>query len=419
MSKFVIRGGRPLKGSIKVAGNKNAAVPILAATLLAKDECLLENVPCIGDVLTMGQILKDLGAKVEGLGTSRLVINTKGVKRYQLKPELVEKLRASILFLGPLLALFGKAKMRHPGGCIIGRRAVGTHFEALENLGALTVTGEKDYESQVKKAKSAEVFLDEASVTATENTMMMAALTPGLTVIKNAACEPHVQDLAIFLNKMGARIKGAGTNQIVITGVSKMKGAEHRISPDYMETGTFVMMAAVNRSKIEITDIHAPDLAMILLYLKRFGVEYRLEPKKLVILPSKLTAPKGKVQTRPWPGFPTDLMSSLIVLATQAEGTTLCHDWMYESRMYFTDKLITMGADITLCDPHRVLVSGPSRLRGKVLDSPDIRAGIALVLAALSAEGESQIGNIQIIERGYEKLEARLKLLGAKIKTVD
>ena len=277
MSKFVIRGGRPLKGSIKVAGNKNAAVPILAATLLAKDECLLENVPCIGDVLTMGQILKDLGAKVEGLGTSRLVINTKGVKRYQLKPELVEKLRASILFLGPLLALFGKAKMRHPGGCIIGRRAVGTHFEALENLGALTVTGEKDYESQVKKAKSAEVFLDEASVTATENTMMMAALTPGLTVIKNAACEPHVQDLAIFLNKMGARIKGAGTNQIVITGVSKMKGAEHRISPDYMETGTFVMMAAVNRSKIEITDIHAPDLAMILLYLKRFGVEYRLE----------------------------------------------------------------------------------------------------------------------------------------------
>lgn len=418
MAKFIINGGKPLKGEVKISGNKNAILPIMAATLLAQEDCVLENVPRINDVLVMGEILKDIGVEIEGLGTDKLVINAKKVSKSSLNPELVKKLRASILLLGPLLARFGKAKLRHPGGCIIGRRAVGTHFDALEALGAKTITTEENYESEVKTTHPANIFLDEVSVTATENAMMMASLIPGVTVIEDAACEPHVSDLAQFLTAMGSRIEGAGTNRITIYGARSLHGARHKIGPDYIDAGTFAIIAAVTKSKLSIVGVKEKDLSMILLYLKRMGVGAKIQDDVLTVLPSKLVAPAGKIQTRPWPGFPTDLMSPLIVLATQAEGTTLCHDWMYESRMFFVDKLITMGANITLCDPHRVLVTGPTKLKGKNLESPDIRAGMALVIAALCAQGKSEIANIEMIERGYEDIEDRLKILGADIKRV-
>ncbi|HUW21988.1 MAG TPA: UDP-N-acetylglucosamine 1-carboxyvinyltransferase [Candidatus Bathyarchaeia archaeon] len=418
-ARYLIKGGMALKGEIKVAGNKNAILPIIAATLLTDEECLIENVPKISDVTIMGELLKDLGAKVEGLGTEKLIIKTAGVKKHHLKPELVQKLRASILFMGPLLARFRQARLKHPGGCLIGKRAVGTHFEALRALGAEVFVGEGDYEGKLIRGHASRIFLDEASVTATENTIMLASLIPGTTVIENAACEPHVRNLAQFLVKMGARIEGFGTNRLNVYGVKKLGGAAIKIIPDYMEIGTFAIAAAVTKGEILIKDTIPGDLDMIMLYLKRMGVDLRLVGNDLLIKKSKLKAPRGKIQTRPWPGFPTDLMSPLIVLATQAKGATLCHDWMYETRMFFIDKLTTMGADITICDPHRVLVNGPTPLQGKILESPDIRAGMALVLASLCARGESIIENIQLIERGYQEPHLRLRSLGAEIRKVN
>lgn len=419
MAKFIINGRKQIGGKITISGNKNSILPMMAACILAEEDCVLENTPNISDVVVMADIMRNIGAKIEGVGTRRLKINCKNVKKYYLDPVLVKKLRASILLTGPLLARFGKAKLMHPGGCIIGRRAVGTHFDALEALGARTIVGEEDYVSEVKRPRSAYIFLDEASVTATENVMMMASLIPGKTIIDDAACEPSIEDLASILNAMGANIEGAGTNRIIIRGSKKLHGAKGEVGPDIIDAGTFAIIAAVNRSRITIDKIRAKDLTMILLYLQRLGVEVRVKENTLTVLPSKLISPKGKIQTRPWPGFPTDLMSPLIVLATQCEGSTLCHDWMYESRMFFVDKLITMGANITLCDPHRALVVGPTRLRGKAMESPDIRAGMALVVAALCAQGTSEIGNAELIERGYEDIESRLKALGADIKRVE
>ncbi len=416
MAKFIIKGGKPLRGEIKVSGNKNAVLPIMAATLLTPQECILENVPKINDVVIMAKLMEELGAKIKEAGTNRWVINTGGVKRWHLNPQLVQKLRASILLLGPLLARFGKARLHHPGGCMVGRRAVGTHFEALSALGARIITGEGNYEAEVKSPHPTKIFLDEMSVTATENVLMMASLIPGKTVIEDAACEPHIEDLAGFLSKMGAKISGAGTNTIVVEGKKSLTGAKIKISPDYIDVGTFAIAAAVTGGKIVIKGVEAEHLKMILLYLERMGVKFQIKNNSLMIFPSVLVAPKGKIQTRPWPGFPTDLMSPFVVLATQAKGVTLCHDWMYESRMFFVDKLITMGANITLCDPHRVLVYGPTKLRGKELESPDIRAGMALVCAALCASATSIIGNIEMIERGYENIEKRLKTLGAEIR---
>jgi len=416
MSKFIIQGRKPLKGEVKTSGNKNAILPLMAATLLTKDDCVIENVPQINDVYVMGEILKELGAKINGLGTKRLEINTSGVNKYSLNPNLVKKLRASILFLGPLLARFGRASLTHPGGCILGRRAIGTHFEALESLGVEINSDGEYYDARVKKIKLGKVFLDEASVTATENILMFSALVNGETIIEDAACEPHVSDLANFLNAMGANIKGAGTNRIIIEGSKKLAGASYRVSPDYIDVATFAILAAATKGKISIKEIKIEDLPMILLFLKRAGVKIETKGDSLIVLPSKLIAPRGKIQTRPWPGFPSDLMSPFIVLMTQAEGLTLCHDWMYESRMVFVDKLISMGAKITVCDPHRVLVYGPNKLKGRQLTSPDLRAGMALIIAALCAEGESVIDNIEMVERGYEDIEGRLKTLGADIQ---
>lgn len=419
MAQYLVEGGSPLKGEITPRGNKNAVLPILAATLLTEEPCTITNVPGIGDTATMAQLLQSLGAKVDGLGTEKLVVDTSSVKNWHLDPELVKKLRASVLFLGPLLARFGQVRMRYPGGCVIGRRSVETHFEALDRLGASIKIDQEDYVGVLAKPQAARIFLDEASVTATENALMVASLVPGRTVIEDAACEPHVRNLGEFLVSMGADIQGLGSNRLVINGVKKLHGATVRVVPDHVEIGTWAIAAAVTRGELLIKDIVPEDLDMVLLYLSRFGVDWRLEGQNLRIRPSALKAAGGKVQTRPWPGFSTDLMSPLVVLATQAAGSTLCHDWMYESRMFFVDKLIAMGAQIVLCDPHRALVTGPTPLRGKVMESPDIRAGMALILAALCAEGQSIIKNIDLVERGYERPDLLLNKLGAKIERAE
>ena len=418
MSKFIITGKKKLQGSVPIFGNKNAILPIMAACLLTKKDCVLENVPPIKDVFIMAEILKELGAKVEFSKKNVLLINAAGVNKSSLKPGLVRELRASILVLAPLLSRFGQASLPSPGGCIIGSRGVETHFAALKTLGAQIEVKGKKFNARVKQKRAGYIFLDEASVTATENAMMMAALTEGETVIDDAACEPHVVDLALFLKKMGVKISGEGTNRLIIEGKKKLKGVRFEIGPDYIDAGAFAVLAAVTQSKLRIGPVRVRDLQMILLYFERFGVNFNLEKNNLLVGPANLKSP-GKVQTRPWPGFPSDLMSLLIVLATQAQGTSLCHDWMFESRMYFTDKLIRMGAKIIACDPHRVLVSGPVSLYGEVLESPDIRAGMALVVAALCAQGKSEINNIRVIERGHAQVEKRLKEIGAQIKKID
>lgn len=391
----------------------------MAACLLTDKPCVLTNVPKIGDVLVLGEILKRIGVKIEGLGTSTLKIWAQDVKSFHLPPDLVTRLRASIVLMGPLLARLGKILMLHPGGCLIGKRAVGTHFDALSALGAKIFVGKENYRATLKTPHPADIFLDEASVTATENALMLASTILGKTTVSDAACEPHVEELCFFLEEMGARIEGAGTNLLTIKGAKKLSGVKHRVWPDHIDVGTWAIGAAVTQGEIEILDIRPKDLRMILLYLSRFGVKFSLKKKSLKVSPSKLYAPSGRIQTRPWPGFPTDLMSPLVVLATQAKGITLCHDWMFENRMFFVDKLVAMGANVVFCDPHRVLVSGPTKLSGRELESPDIRAGMALILAALCASGKSKIGRVELVERGYEEAEERLKKLGAKIERVE
>lgn len=416
MAKYIIEGGVPLRGTVKAQGNKNSILKIMAACLLTEEECQIGNVPQIGDVLVLGEILKKLGVEVSGLGTRTLRVRARQVKITDLPEALVAKLRAAIVLMGPMLARKGKVSFRHPGGCIIGRRAVGTHFDAVRVLGAEVWAKDDFYKLKLTKPRPADIFLDEASVTATENALMLAAKIPGTTTIRDAACEPHVQELCSVLEKMGAKIEGQGSNLLKIEGKKRLRGFNHQVWPDYIDVGTWAIAAAVTRGKIKIEGIRSQDLDMILLYLSRFGVKFKLKKDSLEVFPSQLKAPVGKIQTRPWPGFPTDLMSPLIVLATQAKGATLCHDWMFESRMFFIDSLIAMGANITMCDPHRVQVFGPTSLRGKELSSPDIRAGMALILAALCARGKSEIDKIELVERGYEDILGRLKSLGGENK---
>lgn len=418
MAKFEIIGGEKLKGKIKVAGNKNAVLPAMATSLLTDEKIILTNVPAIGDVDVMLRLLAQIGCEVKRIGSAKLEIRAKKIKSSNLDPNLVSQLRASVLLTGPLLVRCGKFAMHHPGGDIIGRRGVDTHLEAVTTLGAKVERDSETYSATAKKLQAAKIFLSEASVTATENTLMMAALTPGVTVVKNAASEPHVADLSEMLVKMGAKITGVGSNLLTVEGVKKLKGCEFEVGPDYIEAGTFAVAAAVTGGNVEIEGVNLDDMEMILLYLSKMGVNFEMSGNNLIIKPSKLTA-CAKIDSGLYPGFPTDLMSAAIVLATQAEGVTLLHDWLYESRMFFVDKLISMGAAVTICDPHRVLVSGPTRLRAQELDTPDIRAGIALVIAALVADGKSLINKVELIDRGYEKIEERLAKLGAKIKRVS
>lgn len=419
MAQFVIEGGIPLQGDIQVAANKNAVLPMMAAALLTDQDCTLTNVPLIADVFVMIDLLRSVGATVEFQDTRTLLINAASVSGWAPEEHLVERLRASIVLAGPLLSRFGRWSMHHPGGDAIGTRSIGTHLEAFRMLGARYESEDAHYEVHGNGGlRGGVVFLDEVSVTATENVMLAAARIPNVTTIKNAACEPHIVNLACMLEQMHVDVCGAGTNVIKIRGTEAPAGATCAVWPDHIEVGTFAALAAATRGDVTIHNVVPEHLEMVLLVLRRMGVDFTLADGSMRVRPSRLRAAR-QIVTSPWPNFPTDLASIFIVLATQAEGMTLMHDWMYESRMFFIDRLKDMGAQIVLADPHRCVISGPSLLRGREFVSPDIRAGIALVMAALVAEGCSQIGRIELIDRGYESIDERLRNLGARIKRLD
>jgi len=425
MYKYLIEGSHPLKGKIRPSGNKNAALPCLAATLLTDEEVVLKNVPDIEDVEVMIGILKTLGSTVQRVGKHTYSFKTQNIKKCAIPLEMAKQIRASILFAGPLLSRCGKVTLPPPGGDVIGRRRLDTHFLAFKELGArIEVNGV--FSLQANKLVGADLFLDEASVTATENAIMAAVLSEGTTVIQNAASEPHVQDLCHMLNGMGARISGIGSNILRIEGAKRLGGTEFKISTDFMEVGSLIGLAAVTRSELEIEDAAPQFLRMTKIAFSRLGIRWETEGdtirvpagQELKVIP-EIGGMIPKIDDAPWPGFPPDLVSIALVAATQVEGTILVYEKMFESRMFFVDKLIGMGARIILCDPHRAVVSGPSRLKGAELVSPDVRAGMAMVIAALCAEGKSTIGNVYQIERGYENLSQRLKNLGAHIERIS
>jgi UDP-N-acetylglucosamine 1-carboxyvinyltransferase len=422
MYKYIVEGGYPVKGKVVASGNKNAALPCLAAAVLGCGPVTLRNIPEIEDVMVMIDVLKYLGAKVDRVGPHDWVIDPRSISRQDIPEEEARKVRASILFAGPLLAKFGQAILPPPGGDTIGRRRIDTHLLALQELGA-RITMDTVLRFSAAKLQGARIFLDEASVTGTENAIMAAVLAEGATVLRNAASEPHVQDLCLMLNSMGACIQGVGSNMLTINGVKELSGTDYKIGPDYMEIGSFIGLAAVTHGEITIEGVNPEDLPPLKVGFGRLGISWEMKGNNLFMPSNQLfkVAPDlggqiPKIDDAPWPGFPPDLTSIMTVVATQTEGTALIHEKMFESRMFFVDKLIGMGARIVLCDPHRAVVSGPARLSGAVLVSPDVRAGMAMVIAALCADGESTIHNVYQIERGYEKITARLKSLGAHIE---
>ncbi len=425
MYEYSIEGGYPISGTIKASGNKNAALPCIAAALLTKETVTLRNIPDIEDTGVMLEILKALGAKVEKGGNHIWKITAAEIKRTDIPSEYTKKIRASILFAGPLVARTGKAALFPPGGDVIGRRRLDTHFLALTELGARVAVTNK-FEFTANKLVGKELFLDEASVTATENAVMAAVLAEGRTEITNAASEPHVQDLCNMLNLMGAKISGICSNILVIDGVKKLGGADFTIGPDFMEIGSFIGLAAATKGSITITGVNAKDMRPLKISFSKLGIRWDIEGDTLTVSSDqelKVNTDLGgmipKIDDSPWPGFPPDLTSIMTVVATQVGGTVLIFEKMFESRMFFVDKLISMGARITLCDPHRAVVSGPSTLHGDHLVSPDVRAGMAMVIAAMAAHGKSRISNVYQIERGYEHLVERLQSLGAHIERVE
>jgi UDP-N-acetylglucosamine 1-carboxyvinyltransferase len=425
MYEYHIEGGFPVKGKIQASGNKNAALPCIAATLLTDEPVILHNIPEIEDTSVMLSVLQALGATVQPLGNHSWEIDTSGISSSAIPGELSRKIRASILFAGPLLARTGKAVMLPPGGDVIGRRRIDTHFLALTELGVhVEIDGKFEFTSN--KLVGADIFLDETSVTATENAVMAAVLAEGHTTITNAASEPHVQDLCTMLNMMGAKIGGTGSNILSIDGVKRLQGCEYRIGPDYMEIGSFIGLAAATRGTVTITGVNPPDLRPMRVAFSKLGIRWIIDNGNLTVplnqelrINTDLGGMIPKIDDAPWPGFPPDLTSIMTVVSTQVDGTVLIFEKMFESRMFFVDKLISMGARITLCDPHRAVVSGPSMLHGDNLVSPDVRAGMAMVIAAMVARGESTISNVYQIERGYEHLVERLQQLGAHIKKND
>jgi UDP-N-acetylglucosamine 1-carboxyvinyltransferase len=425
MEKFVIEGGVPLSGTLTPAGNKNAALPILAACVLSQDEVIVRNVPRIRDVDAMLEILRAIGVEVAWRGPNELALCAAAVHDVEIDPELAEQIRASFLLAGPLLARFRRAVMPPPGGDVIGRRRLDPHLDAFRSMGAETTCGREIVLNAPRGLCACDVFMDEPSVMATENVLMAAALTPGTTLIGNAACEPHVQDLARMLVKMGADIQGIGSNLITVNGAERLSGCEHEVAPDHIEIGSFMALAGVTGGELRIKDTVPGDLRMVRLVFERLGLCSQLDGNDVIvpggqklIIQSDVREYKSKIQDGPWPAFPADLTSIAVALATQAEGSILVHEWMFENRLIFTDKLILMGADIVMCDPHRAIVTGPRRLRGERVESPDIRAGMAMLLAALCADGRSEIGNIRQIDRGYERIDERLRELGARIERV-
>lgn len=422
MDKFVIEGGIPLKGEFTPSGNKNAALPLLAACILTDEPVILHNMPEILDVMAMKSLIESLGVEITILEKNTWKIHAKNVRFADLDPNLCKKIRASILLAGPMLARSGEMILPPPGGDVIGRRRVDTHILAMKKLGA-EVTYDRIFHFKTKKLIGANILLDEASVTATENAIMACVKADGESVIRNAASEPHIQELCHFLNKMGSKIDNIGSNTLHITGVKELHGCEFSVGPDYLEVISFVGAAAVTKGEITIHNAGNSYLDMIKLVFQRIGIEWEINNDDIFVpadQPFLIEPDLGnaipEISVMPWPSFPTDLMSIAIVVATQSKGSMLFHDWMYPSRMYFTDKLVGMGAQIVLCDPHRCIVQGPSTLYGENLESPDIRAGMALLCAALSAKGQSTIRNVRQIDRGYENVEGKLQRLGAKIR---
>jgi len=420
MYKYRIEGNYTIRGKIQASGNKNAALPCISAALLTDEPVILSNIPDIEDVGVMLKIISALGATVRKLSPNSYEIRATDIQS-EIPAELAKKIRASLLFAGPLLARTGKAVLPPPGGDVIGRRRMDTHFLALTELGA-QVEIDTVFRFSATRLSGRELFLDEASVTATENAIMAAVLAEGETVIENAASEPHVQDLCRMLNSMGAKIRGIGSNILFIEGVGRLSGTEYRIGSDYMEIGSLIGLAVVTRGELEILDAEPRNLRMTRIAFAKLGIRWEQDGSSILIPAGQqlrvipdLGGLIPKIDDSPWPGFPADLTSIAVVVATQVEGTVLIYEKMFESRMFFVDKLIEMGAKIVLCDPHRAVVSGPCRLRGSILTSPDVRAGMAMVIAALCAEGESTIHNVYQIERGYENLTNRLASLGARI----
>lgn len=422
--KYVVEGGFALRGEIEPSGNKNAALPIIAAALLTSERVELTNVPRIRDVEALVELIQTVGAKARWTGPNALEIEASEIRPADLDPILCSRIRASILLAGPMLARCGEVTLPPPGGDVIGRRRVDTHFLVLQQLGA-DVHLNGAYEFRTKGLAGADVFFDEPSVTATENALCAAVAAKGTTILRNCASEPHVQDLARFLIAMGASIEGIGTNTMVIHGGAALSGASHRIGPDHIEVGSLIGLAAVTRSEITIRNAGVEHLRSTLMNFERLGIRCRIEGDDLIVPAGqemKIKPDFGghvpKIEDQPWPAFPADTMSIAIVTATQCEGMVLLFEKMFESRMFFVDKLIAMGARIVLCDPHRAVVSGPAKLTGARVESPDIRAGMAMLIAAMCAEGTSTIENAQQIERGYERIDERLNALGARITRI-
>jgi UDP-N-acetylglucosamine 1-carboxyvinyltransferase len=421
---YIVEGGRRLSGSIEPGGNKNAALPIIAAALLTDKPVTLTNVPRIRDTEVLVDLCRSVGTDARWSAQNTLEMLTRELRPSEVDPELCAKIRASILLAGPLLARTGHCTLPPPGGDVIGRRRVDTHFLAFEQLGA-TVSADVNYEFKATKLRGADVFLDEPSVTATENALTAAVMAAGTTILRNAASEPHVQDLCHFLVALGASIEGIGTNTITIQGGRTLGGASHRIGPDHIEVGSLIGLAAVTKSRLTIKNAGVEHLRSTLMNFERLGIIAHTMGDDLIVpaeqsrrIREDLGGHIPKIEDQPWPAFPADLMSIAIVTASQCDGVILMFEKMFESRMFFVDKLIAMGARIVLCDPHRAIIAGPSRLRAARVESPDIRAGMAMLLAALCAEGTSTINNAQQIERGYERIDERLNALGASIKRV-
>jgi UDP-N-acetylglucosamine 1-carboxyvinyltransferase len=423
MEKFIIEGGYPLSGTVVPAGNKNAALPLLAASLLTEEEIILRNVPRIRDVEAMVQLLIRLGVKTSWLDDNVVSLRADEVDHSAVDPEWSERIRASFLLAGPLLARCGIASMPPPGGDVIGRRRLDPHLDAFRALGA-AIDVDRGYRIEAPGGlRACDFFMDEPSVMATENAVMAAALTPGATVIHNAACEPHVQDLARLLMQMGGQIDGIGSNRLIVHGRESLGGADYAIGPDYIEVASFIALAACTGGELRVKDTAPEDLRMTRLAFERLGCTIEFDGSDAVVPADqrlRIRDDEGdavsKIEDGPWPAFPADLTSIALALATQSEGLILIHEKMFENRLFFVDKLVSMGARVLLCDPHRAVVSGPSRLHGERMESPDIRAGMAMLIAALCAEGRSEIGNIRQIDRGYERIDERLRALGARIE---
>jgi UDP-N-acetylglucosamine 1-carboxyvinyltransferase len=426
MDKFVIEGGYPLSGTVVPAGNKNAALPMLAACLLTEEEVVLGNVPRIRDVDAMVALLEDLGVSVTWRDEHEVALRASSLHGSSVDADLASRIRASFLLAGPLVARLGEAHMASPGGDFIGRRRLDPHLDALRALGA-EVHVDRGYEMWARHGlRACDFFMDEASVMATENILMAAALTPGTTTIRNAASEPHVQDLARLLVRMGARIDGIGSNVLVVRGQRRLGGARTVVSPDHIEVGSFMALAAVTGGSMCIKGTVPDDLKMVRMVFERLGLKSHHDGDDLIVPPEQRLRVRDdagdaipKIDDGPWPAFPADLTSIALAVATQAEGMVLIHEKMFENRLFFVDKLTSMGARIVLCDPHRAIVSGPSRLHGERMESPDIRAGMAMLIASLCAEGVSEIGNVGQIDRGYERIDERLRELGARIERVS